>query len=98
MASYLALLESDYLLVQYVVKNGSRDTLRDDFFHQLEKMITVEADEKQSLIRLMVRHTNGKTASEIALGLVDAAAEVQRDREQLRGEARVATSQAMHSK
>lgn len=98
LASHLALLESDYLLVQYVAKNGSRDALRDDFFHQLGKMITVESHEKQSLIRLTVRHSNGKTASEIALGLVDAAAEVQRDREQLRGEARLATAQAMHSK
>lgn len=98
LASHLALLESDYLLVQYVAKNGSRDTLRDDFFYQLEKMITVEADEQQSLIRLSVRHANGKTASEIVLGLVDAAAEVQRGREQLRGEARLAIWQSIHSK
>jgi hypothetical protein len=98
LASHQDLLESDYLLVQYVAKNGSRDSERDDFYHQLEKMITVEADKQQSLIRLSVRHSNGKTASEIALGLVDAAAEVQRDREQLRGEARLATAQAMHSK
>jgi capsular polysaccharide biosynthesis protein len=98
LASHLALLESDYLLTQYVAKNPSRDMSHEDFHNQLEKMITVEADKQQSLIRLSVRHSNGKTASEIALGLVDAAAEVQRDREQLRGEARVATSQAMHSK
>lgn len=98
LASHQDLLESDYLLVQYVAKNGSRDSERDDFYHQLEKMITVEADEQQSLIRLSVRHANGKTASEIALGLVDVAAEVQRDREQLRGEARLAIWQSMHSK